>query len=386
MAPVRALLQRLGPLEGTAPLVIRRGERVDEGTLLPELVARGYRREHQVEHRGEFAVRGGIVDVFPSTADEPVRIDLWGDEVDRLTAFSVSDQRSTHDLTSVALFGCRELVLTPELREAAASLGARRPWGASVWERLERGEQFDGMESWLPFLDRGERVLPDLLPPGAQVVLVEPRRIRDRAVQLLDEEAALAETLAATWGAKEGEEETFPRLHLPFDRLLRECPAGVVSVPPVPEGPSTAALTVRRFEPVAGDPARLAAGVTRLVGEGYAVTLCAATGPGADRLSAALAAEGVHAPCVAAATGSAGRRRGGGADHERLHPPRRQGGRPVGDRRHRPPDAAPPGAPAGPGRRRVLRRPRGRQLRRPPPARRGPLRGRDDADDGRDDA
>ena len=166
VAPVRALLQRLGPLEGTAPLVIRRGERVDEGTLLPELVARGYRREHQVEHRGEFAVRGGIVDVFPSTADEPVRIDLWGDEVDRLTAFSVSDQRSTHDLTSVALFGCRELVLTAELREAAASLGARRPWGASVWERLERGEQFDGMESWLPFLDRGERVLPDLLPPG----------------------------------------------------------------------------------------------------------------------------------------------------------------------------------------------------------------------------
>ena len=306
VAPVRALLQRLGPLEGTAPLVIRRGGRVDEGTLLPELVARGYRREHQVEHRGEFAVRGGIVDVFPATADEPVRIDLWGDEVDRLTAFSVSDQRSTHDLTSVALFGCRELVLTAELREAAASLGARRRWGASVWERLERGEQFDGMESWLPFLDRGERVLPDLLPPGAQVVLVEPRRIRDRAVQLLDEEAALAETLAATWGAKEGEEEAFPRLHLPFDRLLRECPAGVVSVPPVPEGPSTAVLTVRRFEPVAGDPARLAAGVTRLVGEGYAVTLCAASGPGADRLSAALAAEGVHAPVVAPATGAPG--------------------------------------------------------------------------------
>ena len=114
------------------------------------------------------------------------------------------------------------------------------------------------MESWLPFLDRGEHVLPDLLPPGAQVVLVEPRRIRDRAVQLLDEEAALAETLAATWGAKEGEEEIFPRLHVPFERLLRDCPAGVVSVPPVPEGPSTSALTVRRFEPVAGDPARLA--------------------------------------------------------------------------------------------------------------------------------
>jgi transcription-repair coupling factor (superfamily II helicase) len=306
VAPIRALLQRLGPLEGTAPIVIRRGEQVDVEWLLHELVVRGYRREHQVEHRGEFAVRGGIVDVFPSTADEPVRIDLWGDEVDRLTAFSVSDQRSSHDLTAVALFGCRELVVTAELRDAAAALAARRPWGASVWERLERGEQFDGMESWLPFLVRGERVLPDLLPPGGQVVLVEPRRIRDRAVQLLDEEAALAETLAATWGAKEGKEDSFPRLHTAFDRLLRDSPAGVVALPPVPEGPSTATLTVRRFDPVAGDPARLAAGVTRLVGRGYSVTLCAATGPGAERLSGALAAEGVHAPVVAAAPGTPG--------------------------------------------------------------------------------
>jgi transcription-repair coupling factor (superfamily II helicase) len=306
VAPVRALLQRLGPLEGTAPIVIRRGEEVDAEWLLRELVARGYRREHQVEHRGEFAVRGGIVDVFPATADEPVRIDLWGDEVDRLTAFSVSDQRSSHDLPAAALFGCRELVVTPELRDVASSLGARRPWGASVWERLGRGEQFDGMESWLPFLDPGERVLPDLLPPGAQVVLVEPRRIRDRAVQLLDEEAALAETLAATWGAKEGEEDGFPRLHVPFDRLLSDSPAGVVALPPVPEGPSASALAVRRFDPVAGDPARLAAGVSRLVGEGYSVTLCAATGSGAERLSAALAAEGVHAPVVVAAPGAPG--------------------------------------------------------------------------------
>jgi transcription-repair coupling factor (superfamily II helicase) len=306
VAPVRAILQRLAPLEGSAPVVIRPGQQVDVEELLPQLVAMGYRREHQVEHRGEFAVRGGIVDVFPSTADVPVRIDLWGDEVDRLTAFSVSDQRSSHDLRAVALYGCRELVVTPALRRAAAALVARRPWGAGVWENLAEGVQFDGMESWLPFLDDAPRVIPDLLPAGGQIVLVEPRRIRDRGVQLLDEEAALAETLAATWGAKEGEEETFPRLHVPFERLLSESAAGVTALPPVPDGPDMATLTVRRFDPVAGDPARLAAGVTGLVGQGYAVTLCAATAAGAGRLSAALAAEGVHAPVLAAATGTAG--------------------------------------------------------------------------------
>ncbi len=305
VTPVRALLQRLGPLEGLAPLVVRPGQQVDVGSLLSELVAKGYRREHQVEHRGEFAVRGGIVDVFPSTADEPARIDLWGDEVDRLTAFAVSDQRSSHDLHAVALYGCRELVVTPGLRAAAASLVSRRTWGASVWERLERGEQFDGMESWLPFLDSEERVLPDLLGEGAQVLLVEPRRIRDRGAQLLDEEAALAETLAATWGAKQ-DEDGFPPLHVPFERLLGNSAAAVAALPPVPEGPSVTALTVRRFDPVAGDPARLAAGVTRLVGEGYAVTLCAATGSGAARLSAALGEEGIYAPVLEAAPGTPG--------------------------------------------------------------------------------
>ena len=126
VAPVRAILQRLSPLSGTAPIVIRPGQQVDVAELLPQLVAMGYRREHQVEHRGEFAVRGGIVDVFPSTADAPVRIDLWGDEVDRLTAFSVSDQRSSHDLRAVALYGCRELVVTPALRDAASRAPTRR--------------------------------------------------------------------------------------------------------------------------------------------------------------------------------------------------------------------------------------------------------------------
>ena len=110
------------------------------------------------------------------------------------------------------------------------------------------------MESWLPFLDDAARVLPDLLGAGSQVVLVEPRRIRDRAVQLLDEEAALAETLAATWGAQEGEEGAFPRLHVPFERLLSESGAGVTALPPVPEGPDTAALTVRRLRPGGGGP------------------------------------------------------------------------------------------------------------------------------------
>ena len=80
---VRALLQKLGPDATTLePIVVRPGEEIDADALLARLVHGGYRREEVVEHRGEVARRGSIIDVFPSTADTPIRIDLWGDEVD----------------------------------------------------------------------------------------------------------------------------------------------------------------------------------------------------------------------------------------------------------------------------------------------------------------
>ncbi|HEY1732995.1 MAG TPA: CarD family transcriptional regulator, partial [Acidimicrobiales bacterium] len=306
VASVRAMLQRLVPWdEMPPPLVVRAGAVLDAAATVAALVAAGYRREHQVEHRGEVAVRGGIIDVFPSTSDRPVRLDLWGDEVDRLTVFDGADQRSIGDLDSVAVFGCRELLPTPAVRARAAELVDSEPWGRAQWEKLVDGQVFDGMESWLPWLHPAEHLLTDLLPPEAQVVLVEPRRVRDRAVDLVDEEAALADTLAATWGAT-GAGERFPRLYLPFDRLLAESSAPVLSLVSVADGPATPGVTVRGFDPVAGDPSRLASQVTGLVDGGYSVTLCSPTDAGAGRLSTVLAEEGVVAPLSSEAVGSPG--------------------------------------------------------------------------------
>ena len=96
IASGRALVQRLGPgVDDLDPIVVGVGDQIDPAVITRQLVDFGYRREPQVEHRGNFAVRGSIIDVFPSTEDSPIRIDLWGDEVDRLTEFGVSDQRST---------------------------------------------------------------------------------------------------------------------------------------------------------------------------------------------------------------------------------------------------------------------------------------------------
>src|SRR5207302_5283314 len=130
VSPVRALVQRLGPhVEDVEPVVVEPQQQIDLEDLVQRLIHNGYRREYQVEHRGELSVRGSIVDVFPSTADVPIRIDLWGDEIDRLTEFAVADQRSTGEIDVVEIFGCRELLPTDEVRARAAQLVAEQPWG-----------------------------------------------------------------------------------------------------------------------------------------------------------------------------------------------------------------------------------------------------------------
>src|SRR5579859_3428157 len=294
VAPVRALLQRLGPhVEELEPIVIAPGDQLDTTDLVARLVAMGYRREYQVEHRGELAVRGSIVDVFPSTGDLPVRIDLWGDEVDRLTEFSVADQRSIGDLAGAELFGCRELLPTDEVRARAAGLVGEQPWGRSQWERLAHGLVFDGMESWLPWLTSAEHLLVDLVPTGSQILLVEPRRMRDRAGELLDEEAALAATLATTWGA-DGHE--FPRLHLPFDRLLAHTDAAAWTVTAAPEGPGTAVVAAAGWDPVVGDGERLVKQLGELIGSGFRVVVCAEGAGSAARIASTLHDAGISAP------------------------------------------------------------------------------------------
>jgi len=309
VAPIKAVLQRLGPWRTAArPVVVTHGDRVVVDDLVAQLVAMGYRRESLVEHRGELAVRGGIVDVFPSTADDPIRIDLWGDEVDRLTRFDVADQRSIEDLTSVELFGCRELVPDHGVRRVAEEMMETAPWGRDQWERLAEGQLFDGMESWLPWLAEGEELLTDLLGDDAVVVVVEPRRVRDRAGELLDEETALAEALASTWGLED--DAGTPRLHVAYDRLLAGSGASVLSLVPSAEGPDIPTVESRGWEPILGDGGRLAAQVASLTGSGYSVVLCSSTAGGAQRLAGILAEEGVTVPVAGAAVdlGSPGAR------------------------------------------------------------------------------
>ena len=291
VAPARALVQRLDPDAVIDPVVVGVGDVVDPVELVKELVGLGYRREHQVEHRGEIAVRGSIVDVFPSTADVPVRIDLWGDEVDRLTEFSVADQRATVAVAEVEIYPCRELRPDPVTRDRAAELVAEEPWGREQWDRIADGRLFDGMESWLPWLVADDVVLPDLVPGDGLIVLVEPRRIRDRAADIQAEEADLAASLAKTWDVAA---DDVHRLHLPFDRLLARADAPAWSLLPGAGGSGNPAVAASGWEPVVGDMAPTVARVQGLLAEGYRVVVAADGEASADRLGALLSEHGIE--------------------------------------------------------------------------------------------
>ena len=298
VAPVRALVQRLGPhVEEIEPVMVGVGDEVDPVELVERLVGMGYRREYQVEHRGEVAVRGSIVDVYPSTADAPVRIDLWGDEVDRLTEFAVADQRATVDVAEVTVFPCRELLGTDEVRARAAELVGEQPWGREQWERLAEGLTFDGMESWLPWLTGAEHLLTDLVGADGLVVLVDPRRLRDRAGDILAEEADLAGTLARTWGAvagDEADEHGFPSLHLPFDRLLAHTEAPVWTLTTSPEGPDVPTVAATGWAPAHGeDGGGLRRQLGALVQAGNRVVVAADSVGSADRLAQVLVDQGL---------------------------------------------------------------------------------------------
>ncbi|WP_241432122.1 transcription-repair coupling factor [Ilumatobacter nonamiensis] len=293
VAGVRGLLQKLGPgALDVEPVVVRPGGEVDPDQLAEQLVSFGYRREEVVEHRGEFARRGAIVDVYPARADAPIRIDLWGDEVDRLTRFSVNDQRSTTDLDEARIFPARELTPTSEVRERAEALVETEPWGREQWERLAEGHHFDGMESWLPWLvDEGaDTLITDVLPDNAKVVLVEPRRMRDRAADLIAEEDDLARTLASTWARDP--DKTFPRLHADPDVLLAAA-GSFWSIDSTPESPDTPVVEAMGWGPVVGDGSALTDRLRDLLADDYRVVVAADGDGSARRLKSLLLDQGL---------------------------------------------------------------------------------------------
>ena len=198
VAPVRSLLQPivagLGDLE---PVMLRVGQACELDDLLARLVEIGYSRADMVGSRGEIAVRGGIVDVFPATEEHPLRIEFFGDTIEEIRYFKVADQRSIgpaeHGLWAPP---CRELLLTPAVRDRAKVLADTHPALADTLGKLAEGIAVEGMEAFAPVLAERMELLVDYVPAGGLVLACDPERVRARAEELV---STSQEFLGASW-------------------------------------------------------------------------------------------------------------------------------------------------------------------------------------------
>lgn len=200
VAPIRAVLQPMdAKLANYHPLGLSTAWHGFDA-LIAALAARGYRRVERVESRGDFAVRGGIIDVFPVASDFACRIEFFGDEVEQLRRFTVGDQLSVEPVDHVRVDAAREIVIDEELTQAAADALATMPEYVDELEALGRGETFDGVES-LAMMVRGSTVLlPAFMPESVQMMLVDPVLIAQRAKRLADEAKLLVSSSWATPG------------------------------------------------------------------------------------------------------------------------------------------------------------------------------------------
>ncbi|QRV01965.1 transcription-repair coupling factor [Arcanobacterium phocisimile] len=197
IVPVRALLQPVAHgLGELVPVRIKLGDIIDMEDLQEQLVNAAYSRVDMIENRGEFAIRGGIIDIFPPTEAHPLRIELFDDEVDDIRTFAVADQRSLNKRAHVYAPPCRELLLTDDVRSRASEAMTQLPGAVDMLEKIANGIAVEGMESLMPVLVPSMTPVSELMPKNSRFIVMEPERVVARADSLVE---TTEEFLAAAW-------------------------------------------------------------------------------------------------------------------------------------------------------------------------------------------
>jgi transcription-repair coupling factor (superfamily II helicase) len=201
VASVRAALQPLSDnLTDLEPIrLTAQGRGYDLTALGRRLVDLAYTRVDMVTRRGEFAVRGGILDVFSPIEEHPIRAELFGDEVETLRYFSVADQRSLPDeVLEAELPASREMLLSDEVRQRAKEMQHEFPSLTQMLAKIAEGIPVDGMESLAPALVDKLVPLTHYLPDNTAIAVMSPEKVATRAVSLVETNR---EFLSAAWNA-----------------------------------------------------------------------------------------------------------------------------------------------------------------------------------------
>jgi transcription-repair coupling factor (superfamily II helicase) len=169
------------------PVVLKHNTQIDFEELIRRFGEMGFRRVELVEARAEFAVRGGIVDIFPGNYTNPLRIEFFGDRIESLRTFDISSQRSLRILSSATLFNCREIQLSKKISEKViqelSSLNfINKPlWLEEEMSLLKEGAYFEGIEKYLPFMFDKLSTVIDFLPSNGLLILEEAAEIKSAA-------------------------------------------------------------------------------------------------------------------------------------------------------------------------------------------------------------
>ena len=195
---IRALLQPIIANDlKNSQIKIKQSQSIKMLDLIEQLSKFGYTRSDLVEKRGDFAVRGGILDLFAPDQEHPIRIDFFGDEIDELSFFGISDQRSIEKIQSeILIFPCRELLIDAEVKKRAKDLGKLFPQIQDLTSKLSEGITFEGMESLAAGVVSEFNSILDYLPASYQIWLIDEPRIRSRAADLIKTNQ---EFLEAAW-------------------------------------------------------------------------------------------------------------------------------------------------------------------------------------------
>jgi transcription-repair coupling factor (superfamily II helicase) len=181
VASVEALLTRLLPKEMLLASVdlIAADEEIDRDDFIRKLVSFGYFRTSLVEERGDFSVRGGVIDLYPPLYELPARIEFWGEVVESIRLFDPGSQRSSTELEELTVLPASEVILSPSVVKRARSMG-RLPGD------LRGGERFPGQQGWLGHFYSHLDTIFEYLPREGLVCGIESEIFLSRAKEVLD--------------------------------------------------------------------------------------------------------------------------------------------------------------------------------------------------------
>ena len=301
LTPVESIIQRIIPKDVLRDAILKFsvGDLLERDIISEYLITGGYKNSDIVEDKGEFSIRGGILDVYPPDSDNPFRIEFMGDEIESIREFDSATQRSIKDVKEIKIVPARELVLKKGILEKGITkIEGEKGINAEILNRLKIGLPFSGIERLAPYFYENMDTLFDYVPSDAIVILDEPSYVHKKIEdfwQLIEKE----------YEQSIQRKELFPlpaKLYIPEDELKARLEAGITiqlaalslseeTIPPLPPllRGGMGGFDIKPVEQFKGNFDLFLEGINKWLGDGFRIIIITHTDGQAERLKEILA-------------------------------------------------------------------------------------------------